>query len=105
MSLEAFIPYADEPWNTGPVRDIKSLANMTTQSDIEVFKQCHMSDASGSPYELSLVETKSIGVSGDNMIIENQIFWILQKVLKSEDDVDMGAVAYRVMNVYLYMDL
>ncbi|GJS84762.1 phosphoethanolamine N-methyltransferase [Tanacetum coccineum] len=54
------------------------------------FKECHMSDASGSSYEFSLVETKSIGASADNKINENQIFWIWQKVVKSEDDVDWG---------------
>ncbi|GKE28222.1 phosphomethylethanolamine N-methyltransferase-like protein isoform X1 [Tanacetum coccineum] len=63
-------------------------------------KECYMSDVSGSSYEFSLVETKSIGASADNKINENQI---LQKVLKSEEDVDM--VAYCVMNIYLDMDL
>ncbi|PWA67224.1 phosphoethanolamine N-methyltransferase [Artemisia annua] len=56
----------------------------------KVFKECHMSDASGSSYEFSLVETKSIAASGDNKINDNQIFWIWQKVVKSEDDVDRG---------------
>ncbi|GKD13402.1 phosphoethanolamine N-methyltransferase 3, partial [Tanacetum coccineum] len=48
-------------------------------------KECHVSDdVSGSSYEFSLVETRSIGASGDNKINENQ------KVVKSEDDVDWG---------------
>nr|GEV23699.1 phosphoethanolamine N-methyltransferase [Tanacetum cinerariifolium] len=51
-------------------------------------KECHVSDdVSGSSYEFSLVETKSIRASGDNKIDENQIFWIWQKVVKSEDDI------------------
>ncbi|GJT18119.1 phosphomethylethanolamine N-methyltransferase-like protein isoform X1 [Tanacetum coccineum] len=37
-----------------------------------VFKECYVSDVSGSSYEFSLVETKSIGASGDNKINENQ---------------------------------
>ncbi|GJX89677.1 phosphoethanolamine N-methyltransferase, partial [Tanacetum coccineum] len=39
----------------------------------KVFNECHVSDdVSGSSYEFSLVETRSIGASGDNKINENQ---------------------------------
>ncbi|KAI3746018.1 hypothetical protein L6452_08433 [Arctium lappa] len=51
----------------------------------KVFKECHMSDASGNSYELSLVGSKCIGAYVRSKKNQNQICWIWQKV-NSEDD-------------------
>ncbi|KAI3443278.1 uncharacterized protein J3R85_000208 [Psidium guajava] len=51
----------------------------------KVFKECHMRDASGDLYELSLVGCKCIGAYVRNKKNQNQICWTWQKV-KSDDD-------------------
>ncbi|KMT04343.1 hypothetical protein BVRB_8g184180 [Beta vulgaris subsp. vulgaris] len=51
----------------------------------KVFKECHMLDESGNPYELSLIGCKCIGAYVKNKKNQNQIGWLWQKV-DSEDD-------------------
>ncbi|KAK4750993.1 hypothetical protein SAY87_004475 [Trapa incisa] len=51
----------------------------------KVFKECHLTDASGSSFEFSLVSSKCIGAYVRNKKNQNQICWIWQKV-KSEED-------------------
>ncbi|KAF7847627.1 hypothetical protein BT93_L2776 [Corymbia citriodora subsp. variegata] len=51
----------------------------------KVFKECHMRDASGDLFELSLIGCKCIGAYVRNKKNQNQICWTWQKV-KSEDD-------------------
>lgn len=50
-----------------------------------VFKECHMHDGAGKPYELSLVGCKCIGAYVRNKKNQNQICWLWQKV-DSQDD-------------------
>ncbi|KAI3518106.1 hypothetical protein L1887_06496 [Cichorium endivia] len=51
----------------------------------KVFKECHVSNASGNSYELSLVGSKCIGAYVRNKKNQNQICWIWQKVNAEED--------------------
>nr|BAC57960.1 phosphoethanolamine N-methyltransferase [Tripolium pannonicum subsp. tripolium] len=52
----------------------------------KAFKQCHMTDASGNSYELSLIGSKCIGAYVRSKKNQTQICWIWQKVASSEDD-------------------
>ncbi|KAK1406541.1 hypothetical protein QVD17_41950 [Tagetes erecta] len=54
----------------------------------KVFKECHTSDASGNSFELSLIGSKCIGAYVRNKKNQNQICWIWQKVVNTENDTD-----------------
>ncbi|MFS8007004.1 putative phosphoethanolamine N-methyltransferase [Helianthus anomalus] len=54
----------------------------------KVFKECHTSDASGNTYELSLIGSKCIGAYVRNKKNQNQICWIWQKAVNTENDRD-----------------
>ncbi|GJR35091.1 DnaJ domain, zinc finger, CCHC-type, tetratricopeptide-like helical domain protein [Tanacetum coccineum] len=65
----------------------RAIGNTSASLDFtpRFFKEFHVSDVSGSSYEFSLVETKSIGASADNKINENHIMG-----KGGNDDVDWG---------------
>ncbi|KAL8246039.1 hypothetical protein R6Q59_007255 [Mikania micrantha] len=52
----------------------------------KVFKECHTTDESGNSYELSLIGSKCIGAYVRNKKNQNQICWIWQKVVNTEND-------------------
>lgn len=54
----------------------------------KVFKECHTTDASGNSYELSLTGSKCIGAYVRNKKNQNQICWIWQKVVNSDNNRD-----------------
>lgn len=52
----------------------------------KVFKECHISNASGNSYELSLLGSKCIGAYVRSKKNQNQICWTWQKVVNSGGD-------------------
>ncbi|KAL8201946.1 hypothetical protein R6Q57_011093 [Mikania cordata] len=52
----------------------------------KVFKECQTTDESGNSYELSLIGSKCIGAYVRNKKNQNQICWIWQKVVNTEND-------------------
>ncbi|XP_071700550.1 phosphoethanolamine N-methyltransferase 2-like [Rutidosis leptorrhynchoides] len=52
----------------------------------KVFKECYISNGSGNSYELTLLGSKFIGTYERDVKTQNQICWIWQKVVSSEDD-------------------
>ncbi|KAJ0466872.1 putative phosphoethanolamine N-methyltransferase [Helianthus annuus] len=73
---------------------------------VKVFKECHTSDASGNTYELSLIGSKCIGAYVRNKKNQNQICWIWQKAVNTENDRDfqqfLDNVQYKNTGIFRY---
>ncbi|KAF5767525.1 putative phosphoethanolamine N-methyltransferase [Helianthus annuus] len=73
---------------------------------VKVFKECHTSDASGNTYELSLIGSKCIGAYVRNKKNQNQICWIWQKAVNTENDRDFQQffdnVQYKNTGIFRY---